>query len=159
MIVQEKFFEAFKDLDRDGNGLISAAELRQGMQILVLGKLLGKLSHRDVDDIIREADVDGDEQINYKEVYNLMIAKFGDIPTDEGSTDEAGLLNGEMPDFLFDFIAEHLRICDDMDDRRDSKKLIPKSLKKKMRKDSRDLNRLHNTLPKVLQATSLSSTS
>ena len=101
------------------------------MQILVLGKLLGKLSHRDVDDIIREADVDGDEQINYKEVYNLMIAKFGDIPTDEGSTDEAGLLNGEMPDFLFDFIAEHLRICDDMDDRRDSKKLIPKSLKKK----------------------------
>ena len=46
---------------QDGNGLISKYELRQVM------KSLGqKLSDEEVDDMITEADVDGDEQISYE---------------------------------------------------------------------------------------------
>ena len=48
--------------DRDGNGFISAAELRH-----VMTNLGEKLTDEEVDEMIREADVDGDGQINYEE--------------------------------------------------------------------------------------------
>ena len=51
-----------KVFDRDGNGFISAAELRH-----VMTNLGEKLTDEEVDEMIREADVDGDGQINYEE--------------------------------------------------------------------------------------------
>jgi len=62
--------EAFKVFDRDGNGFISAAELRH-----VMTNLGEKLTDEEVDEMIREADVDGDGQINYEEFVKMMMAK------------------------------------------------------------------------------------
>merc|ERR1711976_403676 len=67
---EEELREAFKVFDRDGNQLISAAELRQVMT--TLGE---KLTDEEVDEMIREADVDGDGQINYEEFVRMMMAK------------------------------------------------------------------------------------
>ncbi|KAH9975474.1 hypothetical protein BGW80DRAFT_1297260 [Lactifluus volemus] len=49
--------------DKDGNGYISAAELRH-----VMTNLGEKLTDQEVDEMIREADIDGDGQINYEGV-------------------------------------------------------------------------------------------
>ena len=57
---QEELREAFKVFDKDGNGFISAAELRH-----VMTNLGEKLTDEEVDEMIREADVDGDGQVNY----------------------------------------------------------------------------------------------
>ena len=62
--------EAFKVFDRDGNQLISAAELRQ-----VMTTLGDKLTDEEVDEMIREADIDGDGHINYEEFVRMMMAK------------------------------------------------------------------------------------
>merc|ERR1711881_495744 len=67
---EEELIEAVKVFDRDGNGLISAAELRH-----VMTNLGEKLTDEEVDEMIREADVDGDGQINYEEFVKMMISK------------------------------------------------------------------------------------
>merc|ERR1712115_141311 len=59
---EEELIEAFKVFDKDGDGFISAGELRVSMT-----NLGEKLSDQEVDEMIREADVDGDGQINYEE--------------------------------------------------------------------------------------------
>lgn len=46
---------------KDGNGYISAAELRH-----VMTNLGEKLTDEEVDEMIREADIDGDGQVNYE---------------------------------------------------------------------------------------------
>ena len=66
---EEELVEAFKVFDRDGNGLISAAELRHVMTNL------GEKLTDEVDEMIREADVDGDGHINYEEFVRMMMAK------------------------------------------------------------------------------------
>ena len=55
--------------DKDGNGFISAAELRH-----VMTNLGEKLTDEEVDEMIREADVDGDGQINYEEFVKMMMS-------------------------------------------------------------------------------------
>ncbi|GLB41005.1 putative glycoside hydrolase family 92 protein [Lyophyllum shimeji] len=67
---EEEIKEAFKVFDKDGNGYISAAELRH-----VMTNLGEKLSDTEVDEMIREADVDGDGQINYDEFVKMMLSK------------------------------------------------------------------------------------
>lgn len=57
--------------DRDGNGLISAAELRH-----VMTNLGEKLTDDEVDEMIREADIDGDGHINYEEFVRMMVSKW-----------------------------------------------------------------------------------
>ena len=64
---EKQLIEAFKDFDLNGNGLISAAELRQG-----LGE---NWTDEEVAEMIREADLDGDGHINYKEFVRMMMAK------------------------------------------------------------------------------------
>lgn len=56
----EDMRDAFKVFDKDGNGFISAAELRYAMT-----NLGEKLTDEEVNEMIREADTDGDGQINY----------------------------------------------------------------------------------------------
>ena len=57
---EEELKEAFRVFDKDGNGFISAAELRH-----VMTNLGEKLTDEEVDEMIREADIDGDGQVNY----------------------------------------------------------------------------------------------
>ncbi len=52
---------AFRVFDKDGNGFISAAELRH-----VMTNLGEKLNDHEVDEMMKEADIDGDGQVNYE---------------------------------------------------------------------------------------------
>ena len=53
--------EAFRIFDKDGNGFISAAELRH-----VMTSLGEKLTDEEVDEMIRETDINRDGQIEYE---------------------------------------------------------------------------------------------
>lgn len=67
---QEEIREAFRVFDRDGTGMISAAELRH-----VMTNIGEKLSDQEVDEMIREIDVDRDGQVKYEEMVRLMCGK------------------------------------------------------------------------------------
>nr|QBY25884.1 orange CaMBI 300 [synthetic construct] len=67
---EEEIREAFRVFDKDGNGYISAAQLRH-----VMTNLGEKLTDEEVDEMIREADIDGDGQVNYEEFVQMMTAK------------------------------------------------------------------------------------
>ena len=58
---EEELREAFRVFDKDGNGYISAAELRH-----VMTNLGEKLTDDEVDEMIKEADLDGDGMVNYE---------------------------------------------------------------------------------------------
>jgi calmodulin len=97
---EEEIKEAFKVFDRDNNGFISAAELKHVMisigalilsflslrgRILTTGLTLGeRLTEDEVDEMIREADTDGDGQIDYK-----GAVFFTALPTRRQVTDVA----------------------------------------------------------------------
>ena len=67
---EEEIQEAFCVFDKDSNGFISAAELRQVM--INLGE---KQVDEQVDEMIREADIDGDGQVSYEEFVTMMTRK------------------------------------------------------------------------------------
>merc|ERR1712226_537415 len=67
---EEEVIEAFKVFDKEGNGFISAAELRH-----IVTNLGEKLTDEEADEMLREADIDGDGQINYEEFVKVMMAK------------------------------------------------------------------------------------
>nr|WGM49164.1 NEMOb [synthetic construct] len=69
---EEEIREAFGVFDKDGNGYIGAAELRH-----VMTNLGEKLTDEEVGELIREADIDGDGQVNYEEFVQMMTAKGG----------------------------------------------------------------------------------
>lgn len=71
---EEEIREAFRVFDKDGNGFISAAELRH-----VMTNLGEKLTDEEVDEMIREADIDGDGQVNYEGItidLLIIVLKF-----------------------------------------------------------------------------------
>jgi len=65
---EEEIREAFRVFDKDGNGFISAAELRH-----VMTNLGEKLTDEEVDEMIREADIDGDGQVNYEGMWANFV--------------------------------------------------------------------------------------
>ncbi|KAF5396428.1 Phosphatidylinositol Binding Clathrin Assembly Protein [Paragonimus heterotremus] len=67
---EEGIKEAFQVLDNDGNGFISATELKHAMT-----NLDKKLTDKDVDEVIREADTGRDGQVNYGGLVRMMTAK------------------------------------------------------------------------------------
>ena len=66
---EEEIKKAFREFDKDGNGFISPAELRHFME-----ENGEKLTDEEAEDQIKEADIDGDGQINYEEFYFLMAS-------------------------------------------------------------------------------------
>lgn len=78
---EEEIREAFKVFDRDNNGFISAAELRH-----VMTSIGEKLTDDEVDEMIREADQDGDGRIDCKSKQALGIMVANRIQTTSSSS-------------------------------------------------------------------------
>lgn len=68
---EETLREAFKTLDKDGSGNISADELKNVLRSL--GDQ--QISDAEVDEMIREIDLDGDGEVDYEEFVKMMMAK------------------------------------------------------------------------------------
>ena len=67
---EEELIEAFKVFDRDGNGLITADELR-----VVFRQIGETLEDKDYENIIKSGDKDNDNALNYDEFIRMMIDK------------------------------------------------------------------------------------
>ena len=65
---ERKMLEAFKFFDKDNSGYITAEELKS-----VLDSIGEKLSKAEIEEIIRQADVDGDHTINYQEFVRFIM--------------------------------------------------------------------------------------
>lgn len=63
--------EAFKMFDRDGNGYIDADELR-----LCMMNLGEKLTLEEVEEMIREVDVDFDGRMNYEGKIDIFFSSY-----------------------------------------------------------------------------------
>lgn len=68
---EEQYLEAFRVFDQDGNGFISPTELQS-----VMTSLGETLSEEEIKDMIHEADMDRDGQVNYTEFVKVMINKL-----------------------------------------------------------------------------------
>ena len=66
---EEELRERFKLFDKDGNGLIDRDELR-----MVMAQLGEKLSADDIDEMINDADRNGDGLIDYNEFVKYMTS-------------------------------------------------------------------------------------
>ncbi|KAL9538698.1 hypothetical protein MBANPS3_010735 [Mucor bainieri] len=64
---ENDLLEAFKVFDKDQDGSITQDELRS-----VMSNLGQKLTSQELDEMIKEADTDGDGKINYKEFVKMM---------------------------------------------------------------------------------------
>jgi len=67
---EEEVINAFRVFDKDQNDTISSTELRH-----IMTTIGDKLTDEEVDEMIREADIDGDGYINYVEFVRMMMAK------------------------------------------------------------------------------------
>ncbi|XP_026823653.1 calmodulin-A isoform X2 [Ooceraea biroi] len=67
---EDELREAFRVFDKNNDGLISSKELRH-----VMTNLGEKLSEEEVDDMIKEADLDGDGMVNYEEFVTILTSK------------------------------------------------------------------------------------
>ncbi|KAF0876722.1 CAM2B protein, partial [Crocuta crocuta] len=67
---EEDICEAFWVFDKDGNAYISVAELCG-----VRTNLGERPTDEEINELIREADTDGDRQLHYEEFIQMMIAK------------------------------------------------------------------------------------
>ncbi|XP_069344449.1 calmodulin-1-like [Eulemur rufifrons] len=67
---EEEICEVSRVFGKDGNGYVSAAELCH-----VMTNLGEKLADEEVDEMIRDTDIDGDGQVNYEEFILMMTAK------------------------------------------------------------------------------------
>jgi len=68
--IDEELFEAFKIFDKDGNGYITNHELKN-----VMTNMGEYLTSEEIDELVKEADLDGDGMINYEEFIKLMMSK------------------------------------------------------------------------------------
>jgi len=64
----EDLKQAFRVFDKDGNGYVSTSELK-----FVMNKLNVHFTEQELQEMILEADIDGDGQVNFNEFYSMMI--------------------------------------------------------------------------------------
>lgn len=88
-----KNLSVFRVFDKDNNGVITSTELRRVM--MNLGE---KLTDDEVEDMIKEADVDGDGTVNYN----------GEFPAVKGDCRKS-----EFTIFLFSSFLRLCRVCND----------------------------------------------
>ena len=65
-----EYMEAFKLFDKNGDGTISAEELKE-----VMTNIGEKMNDSEISQMIKEADLDGDGQINYSEFIRMLKGK------------------------------------------------------------------------------------
>jgi len=63
------FSQAFRVFDKDGNGFVSSTELK-----FVMSRLDVHFTDDELNEMILEADIDGDGQVCFDEFYNMMTA-------------------------------------------------------------------------------------
>ena len=66
----EEMMHAFKVFDKNGDNFISRSELKSAMR-----KMGERMSDRDIDYIIKEADLDKDGRVNYHEFVRMAIKR------------------------------------------------------------------------------------
>lgn len=64
---EDELLEAFKIFDRDGNGVLTKDELKD-----IMTKMGDPLSDEEAEEFLKQADLDGDGKINYKEFCRLI---------------------------------------------------------------------------------------
>lgn len=67
LINQDQLMGVFRSFDKDGNGYITAAELAGQM-----AKMGSPLSYRELSEMMRDADTNGDGVISFQEFANIM---------------------------------------------------------------------------------------
>ena len=67
---EEDILEAFRVLDKDGNGSICASDLK-----IVMTNLGENLTDEEIEEMIKEADIDGDGLVNYEDFIKMMMSK------------------------------------------------------------------------------------
>ena len=67
---EQELKEAFRVFDKNGDGFISAEELK-----LVMSRLGEELTDQELEEMISEADKDGDKQVNFEEFKMMMTSK------------------------------------------------------------------------------------
>ena len=67
---EEELLNAFKTFDKEGNGLINLNELKHVM--LKVGK---NLSESEIDEMLKDADIDMDGFINFEEFIRSILTK------------------------------------------------------------------------------------
>jgi calmodulin len=83
--------EAFRIFDKDGNGFITKMELRS-----VMRNLGEKLTDDELNDMIREADLDGNRQVDYAEFSALArrLLQIQNLATNLNVIDNSGAYQG-----------------------------------------------------------------
>ena len=71
---EREVIQAFKVFDREGNGFINSQEMRR-----IMTNLGAKLNDEEVDAMVREADLDGDGQINYEGNRHLSFSNYSSM--------------------------------------------------------------------------------
>ena len=64
---KEEMRNLFRAFDRDGNGFVSASELRE-----MMARLGMRISAEEVERMVKKADADGDGKVNYEEFVKMM---------------------------------------------------------------------------------------
>ena len=70
IMTEDEIRSAFRVFDKESNGFISATELRH-----VLMGVGEPLTEEEMEELIRNAEVDGDGQVNYEEFVSRMLNK------------------------------------------------------------------------------------
>lgn len=78
-VADEDLRSAFDDIDRNGDGRISVAELRGALR--ALGE---HVSVAELDAMIERADTDGDGHVNFEEFARMMVAGWFPRPSASG---------------------------------------------------------------------------
>ena len=66
--IEEEIREAFRVFDKEGNGFISTAELAA-----VMTNIGEVLSQEETEELVAEADIDGDGNVNYEEFVAMIF--------------------------------------------------------------------------------------